>query len=141
MDFFNENSNSKIDLPHKDIVIPKENRNSSDFPGGIEKHYTQLVDNYNAGNFKLAIKELNFFRKHKRIGYKDVGRIKTELISHLDQKVRDLPVAETLENLTIYQQLIDLDPGNSRYKIKVQFYMKRYQKGNPKDNINSHGTR
>jgi hypothetical protein len=136
MDFFNEKSNNKNDLPHEYIPIQKEDRKSSDFPDNIEQHYRQLIDSYYAGNFNMAIKELNLFYKYSLIGYKDVGRIKNELIAHLDQKVRDVPVSETFENLTIYQQLLELEPGNSRYKNKVRFYMKRYQTGNSKDNNN-----
>jgi hypothetical protein len=133
-DFFIENSKDKDHSTNQDIINQKEDRVTSDFLGSVELHYTQLVDNYKAGNFNLAIKELNLFKKYNRIDYKDVGRIKKDLIAHLDQMVRNIPVSETIENLTMYQQLLELEPGNARYKNKVKFYMNRYNNANSEDN-------
>jgi hypothetical protein len=93
-----------------------------------------LVDNYNTGNFIFAIEELNLFRKYNRIDYRDVGLIKNKLITHLDQKVRDVPASEISKNLTMYQQLLELDPGNLRYKNKLRFYMEKYKNANSAGN-------
>ena len=133
-DFFTKNSHDKNLKTNKDIINQKESHIASDFLGSIEQHYIRLVDNQNAGNFKLAIKELNLFKKYNRNDYKDVSRIKKNLITHLDQMVRKIPVSETIENLTIYQQLLELEPGNARYHNKVKFYMNKYKNANSEDN-------
>jgi hypothetical protein len=132
--FFIKNSKDKDQLTAEDIIDQKENQVPSDFLASIEQHYTRLVDHYNAGNFNLAVKELNLFKKYSRTDYKDVDRIKNELITTLDQKVRVVPASETLTNLTMYQQLLELEPGNSRYKNKVKFYLKKYKNTNSENN-------
>jgi hypothetical protein len=132
--FFTKNSNDKDLQTNKDIINQKENHIASDFLRSIEQHYIRLVDNHNAGNFKLAIKELNLFKKYNRNDYKDVGRIKKNLITHLDRMVRKIPVSETIENLIMYRQLLELEPGNSRYQNKVKFYMNKYKNANSEDN-------
>jgi hypothetical protein len=125
--FFTEKSKERADLANKDIPILKEDRNSSDFLSNMDQHYRQLVDSYNAENFALAIKKLKLFKKYDRIDYRDVEQIKNKLIAYLDQKVRSVPISETLKNLRMYQQLLELDPENSRYKIKVRFYKRKYE--------------
>jgi hypothetical protein len=125
--FFTEKSKEGADLANKDIPSLKEDRNSSDFHSNIDQHYRQLVDSYNAENFNSAIKEIKLFRKYDRIGYRDVEQIKKKLIAYLDQKVRSVPISEILKNLKMYQQLLELDPDNSRYKIKVRFYKRKYE--------------
>jgi hypothetical protein len=125
--FFSERSKEKVDLATKDSPIIKEDRNSSDFLINIDQHYRQLVGSYNAENFNLAIKELKLFKKYDRIGYRDVAQIRNKLIAYLDQKVRSVPISETLKNLRMYEQLLQLDPENSRYKFKVRFYKRKYE--------------
>lgn len=134
LDLFIENSKDKDHSTNEDIIDQKEDRVTSDFLGSIEQHYTQLVDNHKAGNFNLAIKKLSLFKKYNRIDYKDVGRIQKDLITRLDRMVRKIPVSETFENLTMYQQLLELEPGNARYKNKVKFYMNKYKNANSEDN-------
>ncbi|MBI9085662.1 MAG: hypothetical protein JEZ11_18840 [Desulfobacterales bacterium] len=49
-------------------------------------------------------------------------------IARLDRQVRKLPMAKTLENLTLYRRLLRLDPENGRYRRKVAFYQDRLEK-------------
>jgi len=47
-------------------------------------------------------------------------------IARLEQQVRAIPVARTVDNLNIYRYLLQLDPDNKRYQKKVAFYKKRF---------------
>ena len=48
-------------------------------------------------------------------------------ITRLDRQVRKIPMAKTMENLTIYRRLLKLDPENRRYRRKVAFYQERLE--------------
>lgn len=46
-------------------------------------------------------------------------------IKALEDEVRPIPVSEARKNLKLYRQLLALDPENSRYIRKIDFYRKR----------------
>jgi len=49
-------------------------------------------------------------------------------IAKLEKQVRAIPASRTVDNLDIYRYLLKLDPDNLRYKQKVSFYAKRFEK-------------
>ena len=49
-------------------------------------------------------------------------------IEMLEQKVRPVPAANASLNLTLYRQLLALDPDNPHYRQKVDFYQTRWER-------------
>ncbi len=49
-------------------------------------------------------------------------------IEMLEQKVRPVPASKASLNLTLYRQLLALDPGNPRYRKKVAFYQEKWER-------------
>ena len=98
------------------------------FLQNIERHYLKLVAHFNEEKIDLLADELVLFQKNGKLSYKDVQHIKKKAISHLEKKVRKIPVSKALDNLKIYMQLLKLDPDNSKYKHKVSFYKDRIKK-------------
>ena len=47
---------------------------------------------------------------------------KAQLIASLDKKVRAIPADRAEDNYRGYKQLLELDPGNERYRRKVAYY-------------------
>ena len=48
-------------------------------------------------------------------------------IAALERKVKPLPMSATASNLSIYRELLTLDPENKRYRRKVAFYQERHR--------------
>jgi len=98
-----------------------------EFVQNIDHHYQGLLSNFDAKMYKQVINELHLFKKNNQTHYKNVAQIKKKTIACLDEIVRKIPMAKTIENLRRYRQLLSLDPENSRYKKKVAFYEKKKQ--------------
>lgn len=106
----------------KNIQEPEKNQRDR-FIDSIEHHYEKLVSSCENDKWDQGSAELKLFEKYHRLDYKDVRDFRRKMtIRELDQAVRKIPVARFTENLRIYEQLLSLDPGNSRYKKKVAFY-------------------
>jgi len=123
--FVKNTFSSKEEKRYYRIQKTTKEKNQTDFNKTINHHYQRLVNFYETNNYNQVIKKLHWFKKHNLKKYKNVHQIREQTISHLDQIVRKIPVSEVLKNLKIYQQLLDLDPRNSKYKRKVAFYRKR----------------
>jgi len=105
------------------ISAEKEQKQRQEFLDNVESHYRCLADDYLKKDFPAASKELLLFAKYQKLDYKDVKQIQKDVqIWSLEQKVRNIPVSKTAENLAIYRELAALDPGNTRYKAKISYY-------------------
>lgn len=52
---------------------------------------------------------------------------KTEKREQLLAELRSIPVKEYVKNKTLYQELLNLHPGNGKYKRKVAFYARKIE--------------
>lgn len=99
----------------------------------VEADYKRLVALYRAQKFEEAEKALDNFRKHGKLGHKDVARVERGLEIHrLVEKAKLIPAGEAETNLTLYKRLLLLDPDNETYRRKVARYslaLKRKQRG------------
>ena len=69
-------------------------------------------------------------RQRQRIKMARAAREQAEItrrkkIKALEKEVTPLPASEAALNLKLYRQLLELDPGNSRYRNKVAYYEAR----------------
>lgn len=107
----------------------KFDQQRSAFELQVDTHYSNLVETYNNGNFKEALKIANNFKKYKKYDYKDVKEIAIESEKKmLLEKVKLLPASKVKENLDAYKQLSNLSPTVQRYKDKVTFYQKKWSR-------------
>jgi hypothetical protein len=98
----------------------------NEFDNNIDDLYWKLVSLFVGGRIEEASQILDLFKEHGKLDYKDVKEFYKEAkIDHLERRVRSIPASQVLENLKIYEELLRLDPGNSKYKRKVSHYKSR----------------
>ena len=116
----------------------KKAKENADFLESIETHYQQLTEHYKAKDFEQAEKLLDFFVTYNQLDYKDVETMHRKVtIWSLDKRVRTIPASNILTNLKIYEELLELDPDNQRYKQKVAYYTAKFNeyRGTPNEKI------
>ena len=112
-------------IHRKKVSIPdrRETEWREQFVDTIEEHYWKLVSLLVEGKTREALQILELFKKYEKLDYKDVKEIYKEVrIDELERKVKPIPASQALANLEIYEQLLNLDPDNTRYKKKVAYY-------------------
>lgn len=116
------------------LAIQKEMQEKSEFESTIEIHYQKLLTAYKEENKEDITNILNLFTKFGRTNYKDVAQYKKKIsIKNLEEKAKSLPSSETIENLSVYRQLLELDPSNNAYKKKVALYDSEMKKKMKRD--------
>ena len=114
----------------------KSLKGQNNFIESIEDHYKNLVTLFNNSEIELASKQLDLFRLHNKLDYKDITEYDKKItIYFLEEKVKPIPVYKAHENLEIYEQLLKLDPENPKYKKKVAFYKAKIEEKKDKDII------
>jgi hypothetical protein len=122
-EYQNREEEKKKETKIEKSIQESEKNPRAQFNDSIEHHYGKLVSSCENNEWDQGAAELRLFEKYDRLDYKDVRGFKRKMtIRELDQAVKKIPVARFIENLQIYEQLLSLDPGNSRYKKKVAFY-------------------
>ena len=126
-----EKEKEKEAKEEKSIQEPEKNQRAQ-FIDSIEHHYDKLVSSYENDKWHQASAQLKLFKKYDRLDYKDVNGFARKMrIRELERAVKKIPVARFTENLRIYEQLLSLDPVNSRYKKKVAFYRAKLDEKKP----------
>jgi len=105
-------------------IAAQEEKNKKDaFLNDIENQYRTLTSLIEDGKHGEANKTLALFRRYKQIGYKDVGFLdKKVAVTLLKQKIKNNQPENYATNLSVYNQLSQLEPDNSTYKKEVEFY-------------------
>jgi len=104
--------------------IKKEREN---FLNSIEQHYKETNELFNANKFQDALDKIDLFERYSQLHYKDLEEIKMiSKIELLKNKLKELPTSELEENLEAYKELSLLDPSNSEYKEKINYYQKKW---------------
>lgn len=108
----------KIPTPAQPEATPP-----NEFDNRIDDLYWKLVSLFVGGKIEEASGILDLFKKHGKLDYKDVKEFYKEAkIFDLERRVRRIPASQVLANLKIYEELLRLDPHNSKYKKKVFHY-------------------
>ena len=103
--------------------VPETKKPTEKFPETIETHSVELMALHNEKKHDEASIELDLFQKNNRLDYKKVEDIKKNIeIAELEKKAKSIPVSRVLDNLTIYKQLLTLEPKSAKYKKKVASY-------------------
>ena len=111
------------------IETAQKKKQQERFLETIEDHYEKVVNLNKAENYEELMKELDTFISHGKLDYKNIRLIYNKMkIIELEKKVRKLPASKVSENLKIYEDLLDIDPTNPRYKKKVAYYNAKYEK-------------
>ena len=99
------------------------------FIKNIEIHYAKLVKLANEKQIDEALARIALFRKYGKQKYKDVEKYNKIIRKQsLTQKVEKLPASDIQENLKIYRELFALEPNNSTYQKKVNYYQRKWKK-------------
>ena len=107
----------------KRIAEEKKEEQKKDFIENMEDHYQKAVTLYGDKKYSEAAKEVEYFIKYNKLDYREIEPIYKEIaIWELEEKVRKIPASEVRENLSIYQDLFELDPLNEKYREKLTFY-------------------
>ena len=94
----------------------------------IETRDMELMALHNEKKPDEASKELDLFQKYNKQDNKSVEDIKKNIeIAELEKKAKSIPVSRVLDNLTIYKQLLALEPNSAKYKKKVASYQAKLE--------------
>ena len=126
--FFERKTSEKAPLQKPKIEFESQEGNKSALAEKIEEHYQNLLALYRNNQLDKAAGELQVFKNFGKADYKDVAVIEKNLtIRRLEEKVKKIPSSDPSENLEIYKQLRALDPGNPKYKKRVEVYTARIE--------------
>lgn len=93
------------------------------FIAHVEEHYQQLLSFYEEGSLPSAMQRVREFETYGKLDYKDVALYSKKIrIEMLEEEIQDIPAPEAEDNLRIYKELAQLDPGNVVYQGKLEFY-------------------
>lgn len=114
----------------KEILVSYQKQKEKEkFISEIEDHYQKVLALYNTGKYEDVAKELEKFISYQRIGYKDIRQISAKLkINDLEKKLKNIPDIKIYEKLVIYEELMDIDPTNLKYKKENEKLHARYKK-------------
>ena len=108
--------------------VPETKKPKDKFLETIETHYMELRALHNEKKHDEVSRELDLFQKYNKLDYKDVEDIKKNIeIAELEKKAKSIPVSRVLDNLSIYKQLLALEPNNAKYKKKAAFYQAKLE--------------
>ena len=108
--------------------VPETKKPTEKFPETIETHSVELMALQNEKKHDEASRELDLFQKNNKLDHKNVEDIKENReIAELEKKAKSIPVSRVLDNLTIYKQLLALEPNSAKYKKKVASYQAKLE--------------
>ena len=108
--------------------VPETKKPTEKFPETIETHSVDLMALQNEKKHDEASRELDLFQKNNKLDHKNVEDIKKNIeIAELEKKAKSIPVSRVLDNLTIYKQLLALEPNSAKYKKKVASYQAKLE--------------
>ena len=90
--------------------------------GATERLYRDLVTSCNERDWDRALTIFERFQEYDKTDYKNVIIYGKRAIKEI---AKTIPVSDAETNLKLYQKLLDLDPQNSVYRKKVDFYSER----------------
>ena len=109
------------------VLKDKKAKKEAEFLESVDTHYQQLIELYKKKDFEKAEKVLDLFLRYNKLDYKDVDVMYRKVtIWSLDKRVRTIPASNILTNLKLYEELLELDPNNQRYKQKVAHYTAKF---------------
>ena len=108
--------------------VPETKKPKDKSLDAIETHYKEPMVLHNEKKPDEASKELDLFQKYNKQDNKSVEDIKKNIeIAELEKKAKSIPVSRVLDNLTIYKQLLALEPNSAKYKKKVASYQAKLE--------------
>ncbi len=127
-DFSHKAEEKKRAAQQAEIVKKKQeafNNARIDFGQNINKHYEELKSLFHDKKYQEVLSKIAAFKKYKKFDYKDVKSISnTSNTKLLESKARNIPSSDIEGNLKAYKQLLALNPSNTKYKAKKDYYQK-----------------
>lgn len=119
-------------IQEKETIKKKNEKRSNDilnFEKTIDTHYADLIKLIEENKKEDALIKIALFQEFNKSDYKDIKKhfnnINTEVLL---EKVKSIPATEVEENLSIYKELLQLNPEQTTYKSKVEYYQKNHDK-------------